>query len=149
MENRKYNSRISPILWPITWIAVIVIFYLTIKQVIEQPTFYEISILTLIWLPTLAFILGVMLGVRYIFESNQLTIKIGPFTERNIPIDDILTLERSYNPVSSPANSLKRLMIKYKNGVVLISPAREKDFLRHLKKLNPTIKLLNLKIEDS
>lgn len=102
MENKKYNSKISPIIWPITWFVVIVVFYLTIKPVIEQPTFYHIGILTILWLPTLTFILGVMLGIRYIFDSNQFTIKIGPFTERKITIDEICTLERSYNPISSP-----------------------------------------------
>ena len=58
-------------------------------------------------------------------------------------ITNIISVERSYNPLSSPAASLKRLSIslggKAKFPYMLISPVREKEFIEELKILNPNI----------
>lgn len=60
-----------------------------------------------------------------------------------VEIKDIESVERSYNPLSSPAASLKRLSIrlggKSKYPFMLISPVREKEFLEELKAINPDI----------
>jgi hypothetical protein len=119
----------------------------SINAAINEPSVQFIVILAAIWIPTLALIGGVMFGIRYIVSARELIIKIGPITERSIPVDDIWTLERSYNPSSSPANALRRLRIVYRQGVVLISPAHEKDFLKYLTSINPKVKLLNLTTE--
>jgi hypothetical protein len=54
-------------------------------------------------------------------------------------LSHIASVERSYNILSSPACSLKRLKIRGVNIFVLISPAREQEFLDTLKKANPDI----------
>ncbi len=140
MECKIYQSRISPVLWSITWFIIIGVFYLTIMPVVEHPKLHDIVILLVLWIPILVFLLIVMLGMRYIIKSKELIIKIGPIIERKIPIQDILSLHRSYNLISSPASSLKRLKVKYKKGEVLISPTNEKEFIGFLKSINPTIK---------
>jgi hypothetical protein len=52
-------------------------------------------------------------------------------------------VERSYNPLSSPAASLKRLRIglggKAKFPYMLISPVKEQEFIEELKAVNPDI----------
>jgi hypothetical protein len=80
-----------------------------------------------------------MLGTRYIIDGSELIIKIGPITERKISIEKIKTISRSYNIISSPANSLKRLKIDYASGVVLISPYKEKQFIELLKSINSEV----------
>ena len=61
----------------------------------------------------------------------------------SVEIKNIVSVERSYNPLSSPAASLKRLRIglggKSKYPYMLISPVREKEFIEELKAVNPDI----------
>lgn len=61
----------------------------------------------------------------------------------SVNISDIISTERSYNPLSSPAASLKRLHIRFWNGAkqpyMLISPVREKEFIEELIAVNPDI----------
>jgi hypothetical protein len=92
----------------------------------------------------LAILIGIMFGVRYIISSDELTIKICHITHRKIPVDRILSIKRSFDPTSSPANALKRLSIKYKEGEILISPSNERSFIEHLLEINSNIKLINL-----
>jgi hypothetical protein len=65
----------------------------------------------------------------------------------NIPIADICLIKRSYNPLSAPAASLKRLAVyRTVNGKQklfhLISPVREQEFLKTLKAINPSIQII-------
>lgn len=83
-------------------------------------------------------------GMRYIILENVLYCKIMwiiPIGSMNIA--DIISVERSYNPISSSAASLKRLCIYYHKGALfpfwLISPVREQEFIEALKALNPNI----------
>ncbi len=63
--------------------------------------------------------------------------------QQTLNIADILSVERSYNPLSAPAASLKRLCIHFpknkKFPYLLISPVREQAFIKALKKVNPNI----------
>ncbi|MDR0384874.1 MAG: PH domain-containing protein [Prevotellaceae bacterium] len=59
-----------------------------------------------------------------------------------IAVKDIVSVKRSYNPLSSPAASLKRLQICVRNQkfpYLLISPVREHEFLDMLKSINSAI----------
>jgi hypothetical protein len=63
-----------------------------------------------------------------------------------IPIADICRIKRSYNPLSAPAASFKRLAVyRTVNGKqklsALISPVREQEFLDTLKAINPSIQI--------
>jgi hypothetical protein len=88
----------------------------SINAVINEPSVQFIVILAAIWIPTLALIGGVMFGIRYIVSARELIIKIGPITERRIPVDDIWTLEWSNNPLSSLASVLRKLRIVYRES---------------------------------
>ena len=89
------------------------------------------------------FIIFLLSGIRYIICDNKIYIKVWMFSCGSIEISYISSVTRSYNPLSSPAASLKRLRIYLIGGSVfsytLISPVREQEFIKELKSLNPNI----------
>ena len=90
----------------------------------------------------IAFIVLLFCGIRYEIVGDKL--RIGTWIVGNTyPISQIISVERSYNPLSAPAGSLKRLCVHFgkrsKWPIALISPVREQEFLNTLKKINPNI----------
>jgi hypothetical protein len=68
--------------------------------------------------------------IKYTLDDDQLRIYMGPFLYRTIEIQSIRKMEKSNNPLSSPAASLKRIAIHYnKWGYVLISPKDRESFM--------------------
>jgi len=72
----------------------------------------------------------------------------------SVDIADIISVERTCNPISSPSVSLKRLRIRFKRDTrysnwfnwatapnLLIAPVREKEFIEALKTINPSIEV--------
>ena len=92
---------------------------------------------------TFAFMVFLFGGMRYFISGDKLYIKIWMFPSGSVEIKNITSVERSYNPLSSPAASLKRLRIgiggKAKFPYMLISPVREQEFIKELKAVNPDI----------
>jgi len=87
--------------------------------------------------------------MSYELTEKQLILKICGGSYFTFPLSVIASVERSYNPLSSPAGSLKRLKIRMKKGYkfpyALVSPVREQEFLETLKQLNPDI---NIRVSD-
>lgn len=90
---------------------------------------------------TVAFVCAILFTLRYNVGENHLIVKIGPITYCTIKLSDIESITRSYNPLSSPASSLKRLLITSKNKNVLISPSNETAFIQLLTARNSNIKV--------
>ena len=86
-------------------------------------------------------ILRVMFNTRYlIVDNNSLQIKMGWFDWPVIPISEITSIEKSYNPLSSPAPSLRRLKVRYsKNRWILISPKEREKLVKELQLINSEI----------
>lgn len=84
---------------------------------------------------TLLFLLlvgSILLRTYYRVDAGMLTIVSGPL-RRTVAIDTITSVERTRNPLSSPALSLDRLRIRYgDNKSVMISPADRDRFLKAL-----------------
>lgn len=80
-------------------------------------------------------------GIRYVISGEKLYLKMWFISIGSRDIKDIVSVKRSYNPLSSPAGSLKRLSIHFKSGSIpwLISPVREKEFVEALKAIDPEI----------
>jgi hypothetical protein len=89
-------------------------------------------------------------GSRYVIADSRLYLKICFIPAGSVRISDILSVERSYNPVvfsphATLSFSLRRLCIKFKKGSKhgypywLISPVREQEFLETLKSIHPDI----------
>ena len=70
----------------------------------------------------------------------MLKIKFGFISYKPIEVDKIKEIAKTRNPISSPAPSLDRIIIKYgKYDEVIISPKNKLDFAKYLTKLNPKI----------
>lgn len=69
-----------------------------------------------------------LVSTRYIVENKMLKIMCGPFRWK-IKLDEIESLKATKNPLSSPALSLDRVMIRYRNGRrVMVSPEDKQKF---------------------
>ncbi len=82
-----------------------------------------------------AFMLWVLYSTYYTLTDEHLLIRCGPFRYR-VPLVEIDIVKPSRNPLSSPAGSLDRLLIKWNEGRerILISPSRKTDFLQELER---------------
>ena len=76
-------------------------------------------------------------------SGEKLYLKMWFIPNGSRDIKDIVSVKRSYNPLSSPAGSLKRLNIHFASGSTfwLISPVREKGFVEALRAINPKIEV--------
>lgn len=133
-QPKIYRSRISVLL--ILFILAIFIFTsLSIFQERDSRGAYIFGAIFLI-------MMFLFTGVRYIISGDKLFIKMWFIPMGSIKILEISSINRSYNPLSAPAVSLKRLALyRYRNLSALISPVREQEFLEELKTINPRIKI--------
>ncbi len=136
MEDQKvFRSRISVLLLGFTLAIFIPCTIPMIKHMII-PGLYIMG-------GSFLFMVILVTGMRYIISGCKLFVKIWNIPCGSVEIANIISVRRSYNPLSSPAASLKRLSIsldgKTKFPYMLISPVREKEFIEELKTLNPNI----------
>lgn len=69
-----------------------------------------------------------LMSTRYVVDHELLQIYCGPFRWK-IRLDEIESLRATRNPLSSPALSLDRVMIRYRNGRrVMVSPQDKEKF---------------------
>ncbi|MFR9553440.1 MAG: PH domain-containing protein [Rikenellaceae bacterium] len=134
----KYRSRISILLS----IIILSIFVPIAQEPIAKG--YYLPIILALGIPFL-FVVLIFTSINYTLTGSQLIIRAMGCKMATIDIARIKTIKRSYNPLSSPAGSLKRLEIKfYHKGRVqsgLISPVREEEFINKLKEINPHIQV--------
>jgi hypothetical protein len=79
---------------------------------------------------TVALIVSLMLGTHYTVHQNLLKIRSGP-SWFNVPIDQVESVKASRSPLSSPAMSMDRLLIRYgKRRRIMVSPADKAGFLQ-------------------
>ena len=75
--------------------------------------------------------LWLLATTRYVVHGHQLEVQCGPM-KWTINIADISSITETNNILSSPALSLDRLLIRYKNKEIMISPADKAGFLKAL-----------------
>jgi len=80
-------------------------------------------------------------NTNYEIGPTELIIRSAGFRWR-VPLDSIVDVVPTHNPLSSPACSLDRLRVNYRNRkerirFVLISPREKKEFLRDLAEALP------------
>ena len=91
-------------------------------------------------------------GYRCLIIGDKLYLKVWFITIGSANIVHIISVERTYNLISSPAASFKRLCIRFRSGVKyinwltwqcaphwIVSPVREHEFIKELKAINPDI----------
>ena len=137
MERKVYRSRISVALI----IIFVAMFSLPLIPMIRSGNIFNSASYSFVGIPAL--IVFIMTGIRYTITDKQLIISTWGTCKMSFMLSQILSVERSYNMLSSPAVSLKRLGIRFKKGSkypwILISPVREQEFLDTLIKYNPDI----------
>jgi len=139
MENEKvkkvFRSRISVLMLGFMLAVFIPCFIPIIKHMIISGLY--------IMGGTLVFVILLLTGMRYVIFDGKLYVKMWIIPNGSVKIADIASVKRSYNPLSSPAASLKRLCIGIKGKSInwLISPIREKEFVETLKDVNPDIRV--------
>ena len=139
MEKKKvFRSRISVLLIAFMLLTFIPIFMIALPPLIRYEDYGMLWIFGVIVLP----IIPIFTGMRYVISGDKLLIKMCFIPCGSIDIADIVAVERSYNVLSSPAASLKRLRIYCATGAgCLISPVREREFIEALKAINPDIQV--------
>jgi hypothetical protein len=80
-----------------------------------------------------AFMLWVLYGTHYTVTQDTLIIRCGPFRFR-VPLGEIDAVTPTRNPLSSPACSLDRLLIQYRQvrRRIMVSPDDKTGFLEAL-----------------
>lgn len=129
-----------------TWLAVVLLaalgiscLSLTASLLVPEPD------------PGLKWVLGILIAsalfvvwvwttTYYVLTSSELLVRSGPFRWR-VPLADIREIKPTRNPLSSPALSLDRLEVRYRHGMLLISPADKDGFLRSLVSRAPHLDL--------
>ncbi|MBB6455393.1 membrane protein YdbS with pleckstrin-like domain [Salirhabdus euzebyi] len=100
----------------------------SVWEIVFVYGFISIFCIVMIWL---------WFTTYYILTDNTLLIKYGPF-KKVIPYDEIRSAEKTTNPMSAPALSLKRIEIMYsKYDTALVSPKDRDLFLTLLKEKCP------------
>lgn len=88
------------------------------------------------------FIAYIFSSTKYTISDQVLKIESGFLVNISIRVDSIKRISKSRNFISSPANSLDRLEIKYNlYDTVLISPKNKIAFIQQLKEINQNIEL--------
>ncbi|MGQ2982250.1 PH domain-containing protein [Flavobacterium sp.] len=88
-------------------------------------------------LPVIGFIAYLMYSIRYIINNDVLEIRTWILGATKIPISGIKSVEKTNNPLSAPAMSLKRLEVLYgKYDFALISPQDRDTFISDLLEIN-------------
>lgn len=77
----------------------------------------------------------------YIVINNALKVKYSFFYTKTIDITTIKSIRETNNSMASPAASLDRLEIRFKNDSILISPKNKSGFINQLLEINPSIEI--------
>lgn len=87
------------------------------------------------------FVLWSWYATYYVLEDDALMIKSGPI-KKIIKYSSIQSLQKTSNPLSSPALSMQRIEIVYGTyKVTLVSPINRDQFIARLREMRPEIAL--------
>lgn len=75
-----------------------------------------------------------------ITDNGNLKVRCGFVYNKSFDINNIRSISKTNNPISSPAPSLDRLELTYgKFDLIIISPKDKTGFAKELRKINPKI----------
>ena len=143
MNPKKYKSKVD------LWIAIILILivalglFWVIDSIFFSPSENESIGLGISGILMILSVI-IFLPVNYTLLESQLLIRFGLFRYK-IEYQDIKSVKRTFNLLSSPALSLKRIEIQYSKGIgfTLISPNHIESFIKDLSTKCPHLTLDN------
>jgi hypothetical protein len=132
-EFEHFPSKRDVWLTAIIWLACLIALLVPLTAVGSSPSALEAPVVVIIGLAATGFLLWVLYGTCYLLMPEELLIRSGPFRFR-VPLREIETVTPSRDPWSSPACSLDRLKIRWRDGrrSILISPPDRQSFYRAL-----------------
>ncbi len=123
------------------WLGALVSAYAGIAQLSTAGPLAARLAALIALLAAAGFMLWVLYGTHYTLTDAHLLIRCGPFRYR-VPLSELDLVQPSRNPLSSPACSLDRLLLKWRGARkrILISPERKTDFVRDVQRRCPQLK---------
>lgn len=126
-----YPSKRDP--WLVgTMGAGIFVIALSAAVIVFSRPLLESTLTAAIALIAIGFMFWILFGTQYRIDERTLLVVSGPFRWR-VPIDSIISITATHNPLSAPALSLDRLEICYgRQRSILVSPQDRAGFLQAL-----------------
>lgn len=137
MDTVTFRSRVDWWFHAAVMLAAVASLFALVTVAMEGSVDEALALAPLILL-CLAFPIWLMRSTYYRFDATQLYIRSGPFRWR-VPFNEIRSIKPTRNPLSSPALSLDRLRLEYRNRAILISPADKQGFIAELKRRVPSL----------
>ena len=126
----RFNSKVDGWLIPVFVIAIAGMLAAFVAVLVDDTPLWLQVVVTVSTVLFCALLFAVLKGTYYVVADGVLRVVSGPF-RWSIRISDIVDIEPTRNPLSSPALSLDRLKITYgKRRYVLVSPADKDGFVR-------------------
>jgi hypothetical protein len=131
METKIFESKKDLWLMAILWGAVLV-------NIVACSLFVYYGCPPFVWTFPLLIIVGgllplwILFTTKYTFTGDKLLISCGPMRV-SLNVKEIESITPTRNPLSSPALSLDRLLIKYSGGKsVMVSPMDKEGFVSEI-----------------
>ena len=123
----RFPSKRDAWLTVVLWIAAATCLASGTAALAAEPSFGGIVLLVVL-ADVAALMLWILYGTSYTFAGELLDIRSGPFRFK-VPVADVVSVEPTRNPLSSPACSLDRLLIRYGTRRIMVSPKDRSAFL--------------------
>lgn len=108
--------------------------------IVEGVPFLWIHLLVITFFISL--LIALIQGTYYRIDNETLEVVTLYKLKWVVNINSIVSIEKSNNPMSSPALAIfDRIKIVYDNGSLLLSPRKKKEFIKALKVVNTGISL--------
>lgn len=125
-----FSTRVDRWLLLVLGASAVVSVAAVIAAALEAPG--EALVAGLIVVASFALVIALAVPTHYIISDRELTIRSGMLRHR-IPLESIVRVYPTRNPLSAPAWSLDRLGVDYRRtrgrSLALISPDRREEFL--------------------
>ena len=127
---KQFKSKID------SWILIVLIAIIVVDLGVvigiashpEDP--FVTTAMIFLCIAAMALVASLLVRTHYSVDKNVLRIVSGPF-RWTVALDQITSVSASRSPLSSPALSLDRLLIRYgKRRRIMVSPADKQGFLR-------------------
>lgn len=121
--------------WELFLFILIVMFFASYQELMNQN--WKAMITPIIILVS---VMGLCFSIKYQLDREFFYVKNSIFGTTKIDVKEISKIEKTWNPISSPAPSLfGRVEIYFKNNSIVISPKNFEEFKNELLKINPNI----------
>jgi len=120
-------------IFALVWVGMGLAAFGAVVQFRSGAPLLQRSLVLAISIVVVGFVLSLLYSISYTLDDRELLIRCGPFKYR-IPLSEIDRVTPSHNPLSSPAASLDRLMIRWysEKKRILISPDTKQEFMQEL-----------------